>query len=52
MLAHGEKQWLELGMVMAQEPELLLIDEPVAGMTPRNRNAPASCSWRWPASTR
>ena len=35
MLAHGEKQWLELGMVMAQDPELLLIDEPVAGMTPR-----------------
>jgi urea transport system ATP-binding protein len=35
MLAHGEKQWLELGMVMAQNPELLLIDEPVAGMTPR-----------------
>jgi urea transport system ATP-binding protein len=34
-LAHGEKQWLELGMVMAQDPELLLIDEPVAGMTPR-----------------
>ena len=35
VLAHGEKQWLELGMVMAQDPELLLIDEPVAGMTPR-----------------
>jgi urea transport system ATP-binding protein len=35
LLAHGEKQWLELGMVMAQDPELLLIDEPVAGMTPR-----------------
>jgi urea transport system ATP-binding protein len=35
-LAHGEKQWLEIGMVMAQEPELLLIDEPVAGMTPRD----------------
>lgn len=34
-LAHGEKQWLELGMVMAQDPELLLVDEPVAGMTPR-----------------
>jgi urea transport system ATP-binding protein len=34
-LAHGEKQWLELGMVMAQDPELLLIDEPVAGMSPR-----------------
>ena len=35
ILAHGEKQWLELGMVMAQDPALLLIDEPVAGMTPR-----------------
>jgi urea transport system ATP-binding protein len=35
ILAHGEKQWLELGMVMAQDPELLLVDEPVAGMTPR-----------------
>ncbi len=34
-LAHGEKQWLELGMLMAQDPELLLIDEPVAGMSPR-----------------
>src|SRR5436190_3500532 len=33
-LAHGEKQWLELGMLMAQDPELLLIDEPVAGMSP------------------
>jgi len=35
ILSHGEKQWLELGMVMAQDPELFLIDEPVAGMTPR-----------------
>src|SRR5438067_11605801 len=35
LLAHGEKQWLELGMLMAQDPEVLLIDEPVAGMTPR-----------------
>ena len=32
-LSHGEKQWLEIGMVMAQEPELVLVDEPVAGMT-------------------
>jgi urea transport system ATP-binding protein len=32
-LAHGEKQWLEIGMVIAQDPELLLVDEPVAGMT-------------------
>src|SRR5205823_7105943 len=35
VLAHGEKQWLELGMLLAQDPELLLIDEPVAGMTPK-----------------
>jgi urea transport system ATP-binding protein len=35
ILAHGEKQWLELGMLMVQDPQLLLVDEPVAGMTPR-----------------
>jgi urea transport system ATP-binding protein len=33
VLSHGEKQWLEIAMVIAQDPELLLIDEPVAGMT-------------------
>jgi urea transport system ATP-binding protein len=33
ILAHGEKQWLEIGMVLVQDPELLLVDEPVAGMT-------------------
>ncbi|HEX6212982.1 MAG TPA: urea ABC transporter ATP-binding protein UrtD [Methylomirabilota bacterium] len=32
-LSHGEKQWLEIGMVIAQDPELLLVDEPVAGLT-------------------
>jgi urea transport system ATP-binding protein len=32
-LSHGEKQWLEIGMVIAQDPDLLLVDEPVAGMT-------------------
>jgi urea transport system ATP-binding protein len=32
-LSHGEKQWLEIAMVMALDPELLLVDEPVAGMT-------------------
>ncbi len=33
LLAHGEKQWLEIGMLLAQEPMLLLVDEPAAGMT-------------------
>jgi urea transport system ATP-binding protein len=32
-LSHGQKQWLEIGMLLAQEPQLLLIDEPAAGMT-------------------
>jgi urea transport system ATP-binding protein len=32
-LAHGEKQWLEIGMLLAQEPQVLLVDEPAAGMT-------------------
>ena len=32
-LSHGEKQWLEIGMLLAQEPRVLLVDEPVAGMT-------------------
>ena len=35
MLSHGQKQWLEIGMLLMQEPELLLVDEPVAGMTPQ-----------------
>ena len=34
VLAHGQKQWLEIGMLLMQEPRLLLVDEPVAGMTP------------------
>ena len=33
LLSHGQKQWLEIGMLLAQEPQLLLLDEPVAGMT-------------------
>jgi urea transport system ATP-binding protein len=32
-LSHGQKQWLEIGMLLAQQPKLLLVDEPVAGMT-------------------
>jgi urea transport system ATP-binding protein len=35
ILAHGQKQWLEIGMLLMQDPELLLVDEPVAGMTPQ-----------------
>lgn len=37
VLAHGQKQWLEIGMLLVQEPKLLLLDEPVAGMTPQER---------------
>ena len=33
VLSHGQKQWLEIGMLLMQEPQLLLLDEPVAGMT-------------------
>ena len=36
-LSHGEKQWLEIAMTISQEPTLLLVDEPVAGMTGRER---------------
>jgi|TARA_B110000914_G_scaffold108767_1_gene95267 urea transport system ATP-binding protein len=37
-LSHGQKQWLEIGMLLAQKPNLLLIDEPAAGMTAPERN--------------
>lgn len=37
-LSHGQKQWLELAMTILQDPVLLLVDEPVAGMTGRERN--------------
>ena len=33
VLSHGQRQWLEIGMLLMQDPELLLVDEPVAGMT-------------------
>ena len=34
-LSHGQKQWLEIGMLLMADPRLLLVDEPVAGMTPQ-----------------
>ena len=37
-LSHGQKQWLEIGMLLAQDPRLLLVDEPAAGMTTEERN--------------
>ncbi|TPM40775.1 ATP-binding cassette domain-containing protein [Mesorhizobium sp. B2-3-4] len=40
-LAHGQKQWLEIGMALAIEPRLLLLDEPTAGMTPQETMATA-----------
>ena len=36
-LSHGQKQWLEIGMLLAQDPKVLLVDEPAAGMTPEER---------------
>jgi urea transport system ATP-binding protein len=36
-LSHGQKQWLEIGMLLMQDPQLLLLDEPVAGMSARER---------------
>ena len=41
-LSHGQKQWLEIGMLLMQEPDLLLIDEPVAGMTPQETERTAA----------
>ncbi|MCG6121508.1 MAG: urea ABC transporter ATP-binding protein UrtD [Microvirga sp.] len=40
-LSHGQKQWLEIGMLLAQEPKLLLVDEPAAGMTDEETAATA-----------
>ncbi|HVY05962.1 MAG TPA: urea ABC transporter ATP-binding protein UrtD [Burkholderiales bacterium] len=41
LLSHGQKQWLEIGMLLMQDPELLLLDEPVAGMSAREREQTA-----------
>jgi urea transport system ATP-binding protein len=41
LLAHGQKQWLEIGMLLVQDPKVLLVDEPVAGMTHREMDRTA-----------
>lgn len=41
-LSHGQKQWLEIGMLLMQDPDLLLVDEPVAGMTDAETEATAA----------
>src|SRR3954466_1848985 len=46
LLSHGQKQWLEIGMLLMQDPELLMLDEPVAGMSARERDQTAELLMR------
>jgi urea transport system ATP-binding protein len=60
LLSHGQKQWLEIGMLLMQDPKLLLLDEPVAGMTDEETERTAelflslegaSTRWWWSSTT-
>ena len=60
LLSHGQKQWLEIGMLLMQDPKLLLLDEPVAGMTDEETERTAellhvarraSIRWWWSSTT-
>jgi urea transport system ATP-binding protein len=51
LLSHGQKQWLEIGMLLVQDPKLLLLDEPVAGI-PTSASLPSRRPWIRLASAR